>query len=76
MSIIGLWRCIKPHTGQPYLLPYPLRAARISVSFGLHICWVPVFYHNKKLTEWAKEQGSIIWSVRWLFIHVDFSRWL
>ena len=59
------------------VVPYPLRAARLSLDLNLLGCWwfprVRVF---PTLTEQAKAEGSTIWYARWLFFQVSYSRFL
>lgn len=57
-------------------VPYPLRAAKVSIDFTLFPWWKPEFHYKKELTEEAKRNGSTIWYVRWLWVQVSFSRWL
>lgn len=54
---------------------YPLSSAKPSISFTL-VPWLkPIFYHNKELSEEAKQQGVVIWYARWLFVQISYSRW-
>ena len=61
------------------LIPYPLRAARLSLSlkFNLLDPWiVPDFVWKRDLTEQAKKDGEAIWWVRWLYFQISYSRWV
>lgn len=57
-------------------VPYPLRAAKLSISFTLFPWWRPFFQWNRRLTEAAKREGTPIWYVRWLFIQISYARWV
>jgi hypothetical protein len=59
------------------LIPYPLRAAKISIDikpFGFW--WKPRFVHKKQMPEMMREQGEIIWWARWAWFQIAYSRWL
>lgn len=57
------------------IIPYPLRAAKISIDLHPFIFWMPRF-RKVGLTELAKQQGGCIWYMRFAFIEIRFSRWL
>ena len=59
------------------IIPYPLRAARLSLDWG-PFCWwwLPRVRWNGGLTEAAKADGATIWHARWLCWQVSYSRWL
>jgi hypothetical protein len=58
-------------------IPYPLRAAKISVDINpFGFWWKPNFYHQKKLSERAKAGGVTIWWARWAWIQISYSRWV
>lgn len=58
-------------------IPYPLRAAKITIDFQFFgIWWLPEFHHNRKLNELARRDGSTIWFCRWLWFQVSYSRWV
>ena len=60
-----------------HLLPYPLRATKISIDFNpFGFWWKPECTHKKRLTEQAKADGAAIWWFRWLWFQVSFSRWV
>ena len=43
------------------IIPYPLRATKLSLDFNpFHFWWKPSFTHRKKLTESAKANGETI----------------
>jgi len=43
-------------------VPYPLRAAKLSLDLTLFPWWKPRFHYNRSLNEIAKEQGMTICS--------------
>ena len=55
-------------------VPYPLRAARLGVSFTLFPWWIPSFRHTG-ISESAKRDGNVIWYGRWLFVQIEYRRW-
>ena len=58
-------------------IPYPLRAAKISLSLKLNLFdpwWLPDFTWKRDLTEQAKKDGRTIWWVRWLYFQISYSR--
>jgi hypothetical protein len=53
------------------MIPYPLRAARISIDvnpFG--------FWWKQRLTEAARANGDTIWWMRWAWFQISYSRWV
>lgn len=61
------------------LIPYPLRAARFSISFKLNLFdpWLkPEFVWKRDLTEQAKKDGKTIWWIRWLYFQIEYARWI
>lgn len=59
------------------MLPYPLRAACLSLSiqpFGFW--WRPSFTHKKDLTEAARQDGAPIWWARWGWFEISYQRWV
>jgi len=57
------------------MCPYPLRAARLSISFTLFPWLRPQAHWSRNLTESAKRDGETIWYVRWLWVQISYSRW-
>lgn len=58
-------------------IPYPLRAAKLSISFMPFGFWLmPTFTNRSDLSELAKQQGEVIWWARWAWFQVSFSRWV
>ena len=57
------------------MVPYPLRAAKLSLSIGFAMWW-PQFVFKRDLTELAKEQGATIWYLRIAFFQIEFQRWV
>lgn len=58
-------------------IPYPLRAAKISISFHPFGFWVkPMYYYANGLTERAKADGETLWWVRFAWLQISFSRWV
>ncbi len=55
-------------------IPYPLRAAKISISLRIFGFWWPSFT-KRELTEFAKEQGETIWWVRFAWFQISYGRW-
>lgn len=55
-------------------VPYPARAARLSISLTVFPWWKPA-YHKRHLTEQEKEDGEVIWWARWMWVQVSYSRW-
>ena len=62
----------------PFLptIRYPLRAARMSVDMQFFGCWWVPRFHQYDITERARCEGETIWSARWLFWQISYSRWL
>lgn len=57
-------------------IPYPLRAASISILFAPFGFWWPSFTHRKSLTEAARENGETIWWARFAWFQISYSRML
>lgn len=57
-------------------IPYPIRAAKLSIEFTLFPWWKPRFHHNSRLTEDEKQLGITIWYMRWLWVQIAYSRWI
>tara|TARA_B100001146_G_C16007660_1_gene359447 strand:- start:164 stop:412 length:249 start_codon:yes stop_codon:yes gene_type:complete len=58
-------------------IPYPLRAAKVSVDFRFFgFWWKPSFTHKKDFSETAKSNGETIWWARWAFFQISYSRWV
>jgi hypothetical protein len=58
------------------LIPYPLRAARLSISIMPFGFWMLSFVHQRNLTEQAKRDGETIWWIRFAWFQISYSRWL
>ena len=58
------------------IIPYPLRAASISITFVPFTFWWPSFTYKGRLTEHAKEQGETIWWARFAWFQISYSRML
>lgn len=59
------------------LIPYPLRATKISLEINLFGFWaVPRFVYHRSLTEAAKADGATIWYARWAWFQISFGRWV
>lgn len=59
------------------LIPYPLRAAKLTLSiqpFGFW--WRPEFTHRRTMNESARENGETIWWARWAWFQISYSRWV
>jgi hypothetical protein len=57
-------------------IPYPLRAARITLDINPFGFWLkPTFTWRHDLTESAKEDGETIWFARWAWFQISFGRW-
>lgn len=57
------------------LIPYPLRAASISVRF-IPFGWNAMHFHRRQLTEFAKEQGETQWWLRVGPLQISYARML
>lgn len=58
-------------------LPYPLRAARISLDLNPFGFWLkPSWHHSRDLTEFARQEGGTIWWARWAWFQISYSRWM
>jgi len=58
-------------------IPYPLRAAKLSLSVNPFGFWLmPSWFHKSELTERARADGATIWWVRWLWFQISYSRWV
>ena len=55
-------------------LPYPLRAAKPSISCAF-ACWWPELV-RPALTEQVKQAGAKIWWFRFLCFQIEYSRWV
>lgn len=76
-----LSRLIKPRgpewMGLVRYIPYPLRATKISLDLNPFGFWLkPRYSFNFGLTEMQKEQGELIWWVRWAWFQISYSRWV
>lgn len=58
------------------LIPYPLRAARISLSIRPFGFWLIPEFVQADVTEQQKKRGETIWWARWAWFQVSFSRWM
>ncbi len=59
------------------VVPYPLRAAKISIDINPFGCWwKPQFMRWPTLTERAKVEGGTIWYARWLWFQISYCRWM
>ncbi len=58
------------------LIPYPLRALKISVDFRPFGFWLKPSFTRKKITEKAKQQGRSWRWFKWGQIQISISRWL
>jgi hypothetical protein len=58
------------------LIPYPLRAAKLSLEIAPFSFWLWPSMRVRKLSESAKESGDRIWWFRWMWFQVSYSRWL
>ena len=59
------------------MIPYPLRAARITLSFmPFGFWWKPEYTHRSTMTEQARADGETIWWVRWAWFQISYSRWV
>lgn len=56
-------------------IPYPLRAASISLTFVPFTFWWPSFV-QPYLTEAARANGETIWWVRFAWFQISYSRML
>jgi len=60
-----------------HLIPYPLRAARISLDLNpFGFWWKPYLGRHRFLSEEAKQQGAMIWWLRWAWFQISYSRWV
>lgn len=59
------------------IIPYPLRAMKISIELNPFGFWLkPTFFRKKSLTEAAKRDGDTIWWARWAWFQISYSRWV
>lgn len=59
------------------LIPYPLCAAKISISIApFGFWWRPRFVHHNKMPESRRENGETIWFARWAWFQISYGRWL
>lgn len=59
------------------LIPYPLRAAKISIEFNpFGFWWRPRFVHHAKMSEGMRANGDTIWFARWAWFQISYSRWV
>lgn len=57
-------------------IPYPLRAARLSLTLNPFGFWKPSFTHRKTLPEAARASGETIWWARFAWFEISYSRFL
>lgn len=57
------------------IIPYPLRAARLSLDLHPFGFWMPKF-RKTGTTEEGKQQGNVIWYARFAWFQVSFRRWV
>jgi hypothetical protein len=58
-------------------IPYPLRAAKISIELNpFGFWWKPSFFRKKYISERAKADGNAIWWARWAWFQISYSRWM
>ena len=55
-------------------IPYPLRAASISLTFVPFTFWRPSLIHRKSLTEAARADGNNIWRARFAWFQISYRR--
>lgn len=60
------------------LIPYPLRAMRLSISLKLNIFdpWLVPDFYKMNLTEQELANGETLWWARWLYFQISYSRWV
>jgi len=58
------------------LLPYPLRATKISIDLNPFGFWWPEFVWRRDLIEAAKEGGARNWWIRFAWFQISYSRWV
>ena len=58
------------------LIPYPLRALKISVEFNPFGFWLKPSFTKRNITEEAKREGNAWCWFRWGQIQISISRWL
>lgn len=57
------------------LIPYPLRAFKISIDICPFTFWWPKYY-NFKLSEKAKCEANTLWYIRFACFQISYSRLL
>lgn len=58
------------------IIPYPLSAASISLTFAPFAFWWPSFIHRKTLTEAARANAETIWWARFAWFQISYRRML
>ena len=59
------------------LIPYPLRAACITVEINpFGFWWKPDFQHRKDMPEYIRVGGAKIWWARWAWFQISYRRWV
>lgn len=77
MNIANTWAGLRFRARTGRLVPYPLRAAKLSLSINPFGFWFrPSFVWKRDLTEHAKAQGETIWWARWAWFQISFGRWV
>lgn len=56
-------------------IPYPLRAAKLSIQFTIFPWLKPRFVNRSNISEQSKKDGNTIWYARFLWIQINYSRW-
>jgi hypothetical protein len=58
------------------MIPYPLRATRLSLELNPFGFWFVPRFKRFILTETSKENGETIWYARWAWFQISYGRWL
>jgi len=56
-------------------IPYPLRAAKISIAFTLWP-WIKPSFRKSHISESSRVDGDVIWYFRWMWVQISYSRWV
>lgn len=58
------------------IIPYPLRAAKLSLDIIIFSFWWKPTFTKPNRTEASKANGDTIWWARWMWFQVSYSRWV
>ena len=58
------------------VIPYPLRAAKISIAINPFGFWWKPYFYRFYTNENSKREGDTQWHARWAWFEISYARWL